>query len=198
MSWSPMYPAPLRAGDRILVTAPSAGVSPALHPRLDVVLNHLRAQGYEVEEGRCLREDRKNESASAEQRAEEFQGALLRPDVRAVLPPWGGERAMDLLHRVDWDALREHPPKWFAGFSDLSTLMLPLLLRSGWATVHGANLMELSPSQTDPLYQASMTTLARRPLERWEHPQSAHHLTERNDWAEAPESAYGLQTPTHW
>jgi len=30
------YPAPLRAGDRIGVTAPSSGVPPALRPRLEV------------------------------------------------------------------------------------------------------------------------------------------------------------------
>lgn len=193
-----MYPAPLRAGDRIFVTAPSSGVPGPLHARLDIVIDHLRAQGYQVEEGRCLRAHHNDQSAAAEQRAQELQDALIRADVHAVLPPWGGERAMELLHRIDWDALGAATPKWFAGFSDLSTLMLPLLLRSGWASVHGANLMELSPSQTAPLYQASMTALTRRQLEPWELGQSSHHLSERQDWTEAPESAYGLNTPTRW
>jgi muramoyltetrapeptide carboxypeptidase LdcA involved in peptidoglycan recycling len=68
-----------------------------------------------------------------------------------VLPPWGGERAIELLPRLDFDVLRGLPPKWLLGFSDISTLQMPLALRSGWASAHGSNLMDLAPSQTEPL-----------------------------------------------
>jgi muramoyltetrapeptide carboxypeptidase LdcA involved in peptidoglycan recycling len=52
------FPAPLRPGARIAVTAPSSGVPAALHRRLDLVLGHLRAQGFVVEEGHCLRDEK--------------------------------------------------------------------------------------------------------------------------------------------
>ncbi|MCU7372321.1 hypothetical protein PEC18_15975 [Paucibacter sp. O1-1] len=35
----------------IAVTAPSSGVPAPLHARLDLVIEHLRAQGYRVVEG---------------------------------------------------------------------------------------------------------------------------------------------------
>jgi muramoyltetrapeptide carboxypeptidase len=54
---APLYPPPLTPGSLIAVTAPSSGVEPRLHRRLDLVLQHLRDQGFRVEEGRCLRDE---------------------------------------------------------------------------------------------------------------------------------------------
>jgi muramoyltetrapeptide carboxypeptidase len=59
---------------------------------------------------------------------------LLRDDIDAVFPPWGGELAIELLDRLDWPALQQAPPKWLIGYSDTSTLMLPMTLRLGWPT----------------------------------------------------------------
>lgn len=136
-------PAPLRPGDTIAVTAPSSGVSPALQPRLDVAIAHLRRRGYEVLEGVCLRDaDEHHVSASREARADELMALLVDPDVAAVVPPWGGETGIDVLPYLDLDLLAECEPCWYVGFSDTTTTMLPLTLRSGWATLHGHNLMD--------------------------------------------------------
>ena len=90
------------------------------------------------------------------------------PAIRAVAPPWGGELAIDLLDLVDWEAMREADPTWLVGFSDLTTVMLPLTLLTGWATLHGSNLMDTAfepapgtlhwtevASATDPFTQSS-------------------------------------------
>ena len=106
----PRYPAPLRAGSRIAVTAPSSGVLPPLHPRLDLNLAQLRAQGFIVEEGDCLRDEHLSASASADARAAELMHFLLRDDIHAVFPPWGGELAIELLDRLDWPALQHVAP----------------------------------------------------------------------------------------
>lgn len=137
------FPAPLQPGDAIAVTAFSSGVHPRLHGRLDDALNELRARGYRVVEGRCLREEKQDASAPAAARLAELKRFLFDPEIRAILPPWGGERAIELLAGLDFAALAELPPKWIAGFSDVSTVMAPLTLLSGWATLHGPNLMDL-------------------------------------------------------
>ncbi len=49
---------------------------------------------------------------------------LTDPDIKAVMPPWGGDLAMELLDLIDFDLLSRSKPKWFVGFSDLSTLSL--------------------------------------------------------------------------
>lgn len=136
-------PAPLRPGDTIAVTAPSSGVAPALWPRLDVAIAGLRRRGFEVVEGVCLRDrDDHHVSASKEARADELMALLVDPDVAAVVPPWGGETGIDLLPLMDFELLAECDPCWYVGFSDTTTTMLPLTLRSGWATLHGTNLMD--------------------------------------------------------
>lgn len=54
----------------------------------------------------------------------------------------GRETAIDLIPLLDWDRLRDAEPTWFVGFSDISTLIAPLTLLTGTATVHGNNLMD--------------------------------------------------------
>ena len=85
---------------------------------------------------------------------------LLDPAVAAIFPPWGGELASELLESIDFEALRSVQPKWLLGYSDLTTLQFPLTLISGWATAHGPNLMDLAPTQTDPLTSSVLTLLA--------------------------------------
>jgi muramoyltetrapeptide carboxypeptidase len=135
------FPKPLQPGDRIGVTAPSSGVQPAYRPRLDAAVASLEARGYEVVLGDCLGVDGVV-SAPKERRAAELTAMLSDPTIRAVVPPWGGELAIDLLDRLGWEELADAEPTWLVGFSDLTTLMLPITLRLGWATLHGSNLMD--------------------------------------------------------
>ena len=144
------FPAPLKPGDRIGVTSPSSGVPDSLRPRLDHAVGWLRERGYDVEVGECMGQPT-HVSAPVEQRAAELDRMLLDPAIRAVVPPWGGETAIDLVDRLDWDALEQAEPTWVLGFSDIDTWMLPLTLRLGWATMHGTNLMDTPYVATDGL-----------------------------------------------
>ena len=138
----PRYAPPLKAGDRIAVTAPSSGVSDAMRPRLDFAVESLRAARFEVELGQHIRESGSHVSAPVQQRAAELMRMLLDPAIAAIVPPWGGETAIDLLPHLDFGRLRTAEPKWVVGYSDISTLLVPLTLVSGWATLHGDNLMD--------------------------------------------------------
>ncbi|WP_148615652.1 S66 family peptidase [Nocardioides rubriscoriae] len=140
------YPAPLRPGDTVGVTAPSSGVSDALRPRLDHNVTWLRERGFEVWVGECLGDDRVV-SAPKEKRAAELMAMLRDPSVRAVVPPWGGELAIDLLDQLDFDELATLEPTWLVGYSDLCSVMLPFTTLLGWATVHGTNLMDTAYRQ---------------------------------------------------
>ncbi len=81
-------------------------------------------------------------SAPAAQRAAELTRMLADPTIACVVPPWGGETAIDLVDLVDWDALADTEPTWLVGYSDMSTVLLPVTTRLGWATVHGDNLAD--------------------------------------------------------
>ena len=135
------FPAPLRPGDTVGVTSPSSGASGPLQARLDVALATVRDRGYQVVVGDCM-DGSGHISAPAAQRAAELQGMLLDRSIRAVVPPWGGETAIDLIGLLDWEQIGRAEPTWVVGFSDIATLITPLTLVAGWATIHGNNLMD--------------------------------------------------------
>jgi muramoyltetrapeptide carboxypeptidase len=132
------------------VTSPSSGVGDALRPRIEVAIRLLRERGHDVVVGECMADDLVV-SAPKEQRAAELVGFLTDPSVAAVLPPWGGELAIDLLDLIDWDALAGAEPTWLVGWSDITTLTLPFTTRLGWASLHGWNLADTPYAAPDGL-----------------------------------------------
>jgi len=147
----PRYPRPLAAGDRIGVTSPSSGVGPDNRDRLDVALAYLVDRGFKVEVGDCM-DGSTHVSAPAQERADELMWMLLDPAIRAVVPPWGGETGIDVLPLLNYAALAEAEPTWFVGYSDTSTLLTPITLLAGWATVHGSNLMDTRDDRPSRLH----------------------------------------------
>ena len=190
------FPTPLVAPARIAVTAPSSGVRQPCHPRLDLVISNLRAQGFAVEQGSCLREDFKQVSADPTERAAELMRFLADDSVAAVFPPWGGERGIDVLDLLDFDRIASVSPKWVMGFSDVSTLLLPLTLRTDSASAHGPNLMDLAPSQRDPLTTSVMAHLATPAGGSFTQVSSRLWQARWRDFAKEPDAAFDLTEPT--
>lgn len=191
------YPRPLVPGDVVAVPAPSAGVEERHRARLDVAVAAVRSHGWGVRLG-ALVDGTGIASGPPADRARELTAFLTDPDVRAVVPPWGGEIALDLLPLLDWDALAADPT-WFVGFSDISTLLLPLTLRTGVATLHGQNLMD-TPYQvppplvpwTDVVTTAPGATITQGAAERY-------RAQGFDDYAQHPDvDAFTLDTPGGW
>lgn len=181
------YPRPLRPGDRVGVTAPSSGVPAPLAARFEVALDDVRARGYEVVVGACL-DGSRHVSAPAADRARELTDMLLDPGIRAIVPPWGGETAIDLIPLLDWDALRDAEPTWVVGYSDMSTIITPLTLLTGVATVHGNNLMDTPYRVSDGL--VSWLDLVAAPAGHTveQTPPGRHRTGSFDDWEAFPES----------
>ena len=190
------YPAPLRPGDTIGVTAPSSGVDDSMWPRFEVAVRALRDQGYDVRLGDCL-DGSSHVSAPKEERAAELMSMLLDPDVRVVYPPWGGDTAIDLLDQLDWDALAGAEPTWVVGFSDTTTWMTPLTLRLDWATLHGVMLMDEPTARPDGV--ALWTDVARREGPVTQRPPGVYRSATHDDFRGDPHlTAYSLDTPGTW
>ncbi|MER6032531.1 S66 peptidase family protein [Streptomyces sp. NPDC001835] len=181
------YPRPLRPGDRVGVTSPSSGVAREHRGRLDVAVRDLQARGYEVVVGRCM-DGSTHISAPAAERAAELTAMLTDPAVRAVVPPWGGETAVDLLPLLDFEAIGRAEPTWVVGWSDISTIITPLTLLTGVATVHGNNLMD-TPYRTPEglLSWLDVVTDPQQGQPLVQTPPGRHRATGWDDYALYPE-----------
>ncbi|MFB7508347.1 S66 family peptidase [Streptomyces broussonetiae] len=179
------YPRPLRPGDRVGVTSPSSGVAEDLRGRLDLAVRDLEARGYEVVVGRCM-DGSGHLSAPAAERAAELTGMLTDPTIRAVVPPWGGEMSIDLLPLLDFEAIGQAEPTWVVGYSDMSTLLTPLTLLTGVATVHGNNLME-TPYRTPEGLTSWLDIVAAPQKEPFTQTPPGRYRTARwDDWVRNP------------
>ncbi|GAA2017545.1 S66 peptidase family protein [Pseudokineococcus marinus] len=191
-------PRPLRPGDVVGVTAPSSGVPAPLVPRLDVAVDVLSRRGLRVRVGACV-VDRpglrhgEHVSAPAAERAAELQAMLLDPEVRAVVPPWGGELAVEVLPLLDWDALAAAEPTWLVGYSDTSTLTLALTTRLGWATLHGPNLLDTPYRVPEPLLPWLDVASAPTGTALAQGPSRRHRAEGFDDWEADP----AVSEPTH-
>ncbi len=144
------FPAALRRGDRVGVTSPSAGAQGPAAARIDFCVRWLREAGFDVVVGDSMDGAGVTSGPPAE-RAAELTAMLCDPSMRCVIPPWGGETAIDLVDLLDWDALAAAEPTWLVGFSDLSTILVPITTRLGWATLHGDNLADTPYAVPDGL-----------------------------------------------
>ncbi|MGW5676377.1 S66 family peptidase [Streptomyces sp. NPDC003860] len=192
------YPAPLRPGDRVGVTSPSSGVPKELRKRLDVAVQDVRDRGYEVVIGQCM-DGSGHVSASAAERAGELMSMLTDPTIKAVVPPWGGETAIDLVPLLDWDGLRDAEPTWLVGYSDMSTLITPMTLLTGVATVHGNNLMD-TPYRVPDGLSSWLDVVAAPPGHRFtQTPPGRHRTVGFDDFAAHPDvREYALDSAGTW
>jgi muramoyltetrapeptide carboxypeptidase len=190
------YPPALSAGDQISVPAPSMGVPAVLHARLDRAADDLRALGYTVDIGEFARRNGLVPAPAAARRTE--LTAAFAGQARAILPPWGGELAIELIENLDWQTLAANPT-WFVGWSDISTLLLPLTITTGVATLHGANLMD-EPWEL-PTEFTRWTDVAGLPEGSSFTQQAAPRRRSRpwGDWADEPLTRDGAyETATRW
>ncbi|MEJ6476226.1 S66 peptidase family protein [Pseudoalteromonas piscicida] len=192
------YPKPLKTGSKIAITAFSAGVPAAMHARLDNALNYLAQQGFELVIGECLRENHNYVSADVKTRANELMGYLLDDTIDAIMPPWGGAIAMDLLTLLNWEKLAHAPPKWLIGFSDVSTLLSAVTCKLGWASVHATNLMQLNVHQQDALTVGLFDHLKSAPNASFTQYPSTYFEAEPLNFVDFPDAGFHLSSATQW
>jgi len=138
-------------------------------------------------------------SASGRERAEELTAMLTDPDIRAVVPPWGGELAVETLPHLDMAAIAASDLTWLVGYSDVSTLLLALTTMTGTATVHAPNLMDFPYRVPQPL--ASWLDVAALPAgEAFTQGATTHHRSSGFDrWQDEPTlDEYTLDVPGTW
>ena len=128
-----LNPAALKPGDTIAFAAPAG---PAVMAPLREYARTLEKAGYKVIIPEGI-EGRKQGylGGTDDQRADELNGFIRDPKVRAIFPVRGGYGLTRIIDRIDYPALRKDP-KIITGYSDLTALHLAVAHEARVVTFH--------------------------------------------------------------
>ncbi|WP_088006313.1 S66 family peptidase [Indiicoccus explosivorum] len=176
------------------VTAPSSGVPEALHHLIHDSAVRQNKRGLAVVAGETVWTQKHAKSAAARKRATELHTMLSDDSIDFIMPPWGDELLLEMLEFLDFSSI---PKKWILGYSDVSALLLAITLRTGIATAHGTNFVDIRGEKMDETTARFLDVLQTAPGEtvgqvssaryqkEWRHDapsDSVFHLTEKTEW----------------
>ncbi len=129
-----LYANRLQPGDTVGLVSPAN----ATYEREPVVVatEALQALGFKVRHGAHLRGRYGQFGGSDAQRAEDINTMFADPQVAGILAMTGGSGCNRIVDRLDY-ALIARQPKFFGGFSDLTSLVNAIQQRTGLVTFHG-------------------------------------------------------------
>lgn len=118
--------------------------------RLNMAIEHFSKLGYNLKYSNAILFNNVLESAPAKARAQEFMQMWLDEDVDFIFSVAGGEVMMEILPYIDFNKLKNTPPKFFMGFSDNSCLTFTLPILSDAPAIYGPNLPSFGSLNWEP------------------------------------------------
>ncbi|MDQ5983514.1 MAG: putative murein peptide carboxypeptidase [Eubacteriales bacterium SKADARSKE-1] len=136
-----LTPSALKAGDTICILEPSRTTvsrKDILQERIPYVIKKLEERGFKViVANESFKPTELELGDGTEQiRADAFNNAVRKPEVKAIFAFWGGYGAMHILDKIDYEAFRKNKPI-FVGFSDETALLIPIFEKAGVVSFHG-------------------------------------------------------------
>ena len=172
-----LRPKALRSGNVVAVMALSGGLEKGEASQFERGVETIERMGFAVRVSPLVDLDRRWWWAAAppSEVAEEFNGLLRDPEVRAIFSLTGGRMTLSYLDLIDVEAVRADPKPVF-GISDISALHLALHAGAGLVWLHSdlvtfgfGDWNEIDDSrreQLEDVYLRVLTGTARRVLFR--------------------------------
>lgn len=123
----------LKLGDTIGVIAPAGVINKETFTK---GIAELKRLGYQVKYSPSIFDCDRYNAGTIERRAAEFNEMLLDKNVKAIFAVRGGYGSMQLLDRLDENAIAAGP-KIIMGYSDITALQIGLYQKYSWVTFHG-------------------------------------------------------------
>jgi muramoyltetrapeptide carboxypeptidase len=130
---APLRAARLRPGDTIGLVSP-ANATFEREP-LKLAIESLQALGFKVKPGQFVAARRGPFAGTDEQRAADLNAMFADDGVAGILALTGGSGCNRIVDRLDYDLIRRKP-KFFGGFSDLTSLVNAIHRQTGLVTFH--------------------------------------------------------------
>ncbi len=135
-----IYPNFLKPGDTIGICAPSRAIDPE-DKFYDISMNYLK-ENYNIAETENVRTGLLP-SADAVTRAKEFNELMKRDDINFIYSASGGDYLVEVLQYIDEEVIKDKiktgKTKFFAGYSDPTSLLYYLTTKFDIATLYGTN-----------------------------------------------------------
>lgn len=131
---APLRPRRLRAGDTIGLVSP-ANATFEREP-LQLAIESLQALGFKVKPGEHVAARRGPFAGTDAQRAADINAMFADDAVAGILAMTGGSGCNRIVDKLDYGLIRRRP-KFFGGFSDLTSLVNALHRQTGLVTFHG-------------------------------------------------------------
>ena len=126
-------PRQLMVGDTVGLISPASAIE---REELTTVVEFLTAYGFKVKLGKHVLDQYGYLAGRDADRAADVNAMFADEQVQAILTMRGGWGCNRILPLLDYDLIRRHP-KILMGFSDITSLLLAIIARSGVVTFHG-------------------------------------------------------------
>lgn len=128
----------LLENDEIRIIAPSASWTSGNTREYKRAEERLKALGYRVSYGKNIKKISQFGTATAQDRADDFNDAYKDPKVKLVMALRGGWSSNDILTLIDWELVASNP-KPLIGFSDITALLNAIYAKTGQSGLLGPN-----------------------------------------------------------
>ncbi|MCA1054464.1 LD-carboxypeptidase [Rossellomorea aquimaris] len=133
-------PAKLQKGDTIGICSPSSPVAAYCPRRLKRGIEELKHLGFKVKVGEHTRRAMEYMAGSIDDRVADLHELFKDPEVKAIITTIGGTCSHQLLEKLDYGLIREHP-KIFMGYSDITALHTAIYTKTGMTTYLGPAIL---------------------------------------------------------
>lgn len=140
-----MTPPKLHPGDLVAVISPSQPPT-VKHSSQDfkkALTNFERSTGLKTVLSKNALAQHYYSAGTVDQRLEDFHWAISNPDIKAIIFSVGGNTAIELVDKLDYELIKRNP-KIICGISDATTLLNPIVAKTGLITFLGIELTDFA------------------------------------------------------
>ncbi|MBP7808462.1 MAG: LD-carboxypeptidase [Bacteroidia bacterium] len=124
----------LKSGDTVVITSPAGAVWD--ETQIEKFSNILKGFGFKVLLGQSLSLKTGYFAGTDEERAEELNTLFANTDIQGIFCMKGGWGSARILELLDYKTIT-NSPKVLIGFSDITTLLNAIYVKTGLITFHG-------------------------------------------------------------
>lgn len=138
-----MKPPKLALGDTVAIISPSNDISDREDLLKKACSNFEKSTGLKTILAPNVLAKHYYSAGTAQQRIDDFHWALKNPDVKGIVFSCGGDTAIDLVDKLDYDLIKQNP-KIISGISDATTLLNPINAKTGLITFLGLEFLDFA------------------------------------------------------